>query len=180
MKKSKIIIIIMLSVLFFLITGFLSFRYLLPVFANYLINSSLSFSERSELSDDGNLELKQHSKDNEDGVNSLYFYVTRKDEDTLLFVSDCEYRLFDFQALEWGRGTYDIWAVSGDSGTYCYLNTADGVWVRYGVDAGVKSTDEIWKLTEINKDGDYGQGSQIERDKVPQRVIDYFAEWEAK
>lgn len=180
MKKSKIIIIIISAVLLFLFAGFLSFHNLLPSFANYLINRGLSFPEKSELSYDGILELRQYSKDDEDCVNSLYFYVTRKDEDSPLFVSDCEYRLFDFHVLEWGNGTYDIWAVSGDIGTHCYLYSEEGKWVRYSVDPEVKSTDAVWELTELCDDGDYGQGRQIVRENVPQEVVSYIAEWDAK
>lgn len=104
----------------------------------------------------------------------LYFCITKKDNKEILLESDCEYRLFDFQHLDWGNNTYDVWAVSGDSGTDCFVYNVDE-WDKYFVKSG-KSTDDIWILENYET----GKLYQMASEYIPQNVISYFKEWENK
>jgi hypothetical protein len=178
MKRPWILFALLGAVMLILVAGFLFWHYAKPDPITFLVDRSFSFPERSAPSYDGKYELRQYSKEDEDNVNSLYFYITKAEDKNPLFVSDCEYRLWDFQYLGWGVGTYDVWAISGDVGTFCYVYQQDGAWVAYLVEA--RSTDEVWELDAVNDGGEVVPASQIERSKVPKEVISSMQEWEAK
>jgi hypothetical protein len=127
----------------------------------------LAFQEKTEPSYDGNFELKSKSKFKD--VQSLYFYITKAGEKDPLLISDCEYRLFDFEYLGWGMNTDNVWAVSADIGTYCYVYKGNDTWKKYGLTE--ERDDKIWVLHNDENDNDL---IQIKIDNIPKKVIDYL------
>lgn len=124
MKK---IIVISLSVFVFLLAALALTNYLYPYCVHWNAIKYAHELKESKVSKDNVTLCSKITED--ETVNSMYitFYILDKNSEKILFECPEGWRLMDFKYLGFEKDSNNILVISGDTGTYRYVNDS-GSW----------------------------------------------------